>query len=400
MTQPLLSVADAHTRLLALATPLGAEEVPLAAAAGRILAADIVAARDQPPVAVSAMDGYATRAADLALGARLRVIGTAAAGSRFPGALGPAQAVRIFTGAPIPAGADFVLIQEDTRREGDTVTVTADPGTNPAIRPAGGDFRAGDRLRSPRRLTPADIALAAAMNAARVCVTRRPAIALIPTGDELVPPGGVPGPDQIVSSNGHGLRALLDAAGATTRLLPIARDTADSLTAALALAADADLIVTIGGASVGDFDLVRQTAAGQGLDLAFHRIAMRPGKPLLAGRFRGTPMVGLPGNPVSALVTARLFLLPMIARMLGLPGDPPPRLPARLGTPLPPNGPRAHYMRARAEPAPDGGWRCTPFPSQDSSLLSILSEANALLVRAPEDPARAADDPVEFIWID
>lgn len=399
MTAPLLSVAEAHDRLLSLVAPLGSEVVPLGDAAGRTLASDIVAVRDQPPFAVSAMDGYAARAADLAPGARLRVIGTAAAGARFPDTVSAAEAVRIFTGAAIPDGADFVLIQEDATRDGNIVTVDAAPGPNASVRPAGGDFRAGDRLRAPRRLSPADIALAAAMGAGSVTVTRRPAIALLPTGDELVPPGELPGPDQIVSSNGHGLRALLQAAGASVRLLPIARDTPDSLAAALSLAAGADLIVTIGGASVGDFDLVRQTAVAEGLDLAFHKVAMRPGKPLLAGRLRGTPMVGLPGNPVSALVSARIFLVPMVARMLGLAGDPPPRLSARLGRPLGPNGPRTHFLRARTEPGSGAGWTCTPLQNQDSSLLSILADANTLLVRAPGDAARPEGDTVEFLWI-
>lgn len=393
-----LSVAEAHARLVALVRPLPAEVVPLADAAGRTLAADIVAARSQPPVPVSAMDGYALRATDLAAGAALRVIGTAAAGSRFDGRVGPGEAVRIFTGAPIPGGADFVLLQEDATREGDVVRVSGDPGSNPSIRPAGGDFSAGDRIAAPCHLTPARIALAAAMNAARVRVARQPEIALLPTGDELVPPGGEPTPDQIVSSNGHGLKALLDAAGARTRLLPIAGDRAESLAAGLGLTAGADLVVTIGGASAGDLDLVRAGATGR--DLTVQRIAMRPGKPLLAGLLDdGRPFVGLPGNPVSALVTARLFLVPMIERMLGLPGDPPPRLPGRLAVALGPNGPRTHFLRARADAGPDGRFDCTAFANQDSSLLSVLADANALVVRPPHDPAREAGAEVDFLWI-
>jgi molybdopterin molybdotransferase len=391
----LLSVEEAHARLLALFAPVGAEEVPLAEAAGRVLADDVVAPRDQPPFDASAMDGYACRAADARPGATLAIVGTSAAGQRHPGRLGPGEAVRIFTGAPIPEGADWVVIQEETEAQGDRITVTAPQTGAPAIRPAGGDFGAGHRVTAPRRLGAADLALLAAMNAARVTVARRPVVALVPTGDELVAPGDDPGPDQIVASNDLGLKALIEAAGGAARRLPIARDTPESLAATLALAEGADLIVTIGGASVGDFDIVRSTA---GLALDFHRVAMRPGKPLMAGRLAGVPLVGLPGNPVSALVTARLFLLPAIERMLGLPGDPPARHPARLAAAVEANGPRTHFMRARI--ATDaGGWLLTPLPRQDSSLLTVLAEANALLVRPPDDPPRSTGDTITFIWL-
>ncbi len=271
------------------------------------------------------------------------------------------------------------------------------PDAETHIRPLGGDFTAGARIAAPRRLRPVDLSLLAAMNVARVPVFRRPVVALIATGDELVMPGEDPGPDQILSSNGFGLRAMLAASGADARQLPIARDTPESLVATFALAAGSDLIVTIGGASVGDLDLVQATAIGQGLALDFYRVAMRPGKPLMAGRLGATPMVGLPGNPVSAMVTARLFLVAAVERMQGLPGALPAPHPARLGAALGPNGPRAHYMRAHVE-ADAAGWRCTPFPRQDSSLLSVLAEANALLVRAPGDPARATNETVEFIF--
>ena len=237
------------------------------------------------------------------------------------------------------------------------------------------------------------------MNAARLTVARRPVVALIPTGDELVAPGEDPGPDQIVSSNDIALEALLEAAGATGRRLPIARDTPGSLAATLDLAAGADLIVTIGGASVGDFDLVRATAETHGLVVDFHGVAMRPGKPLLAGRLGGVPLVGLPGNPVSAFVTAHLFLRPAIERMLGLPGDPPAPHAARLAAPVGPNGPRAHFMRARVDADAGGGWTCTPIALQDSSLVGVLAEANALLARPAHDPARAAGETAAFIWL-
>jgi molybdopterin molybdotransferase len=399
VTEPPLSVAEAHARLMRLFAPLEAEEVPLAQAAGRVLARDVVAARPQPPFDASAMDGYAIQSADAAAGARLHVIGISVAGARFPGPVGPGQAVRIFTGAPMPDGADLVVIQEDADRDGDVVTLRAGRDAASHVRLAGGDFPAGMRLRAPRRIGPSDAALMAAMNAGRVAVTRRPVVALVPTGDELVMPGEEPGRDQIVASNGFGLKAMLEAGGAEARMLPIARDTPESLTAVLGLAEGADLIVTLGGASVGDVDLVQSTARAQGLELDFYRIAMRPGKPLMAGRLRGVPLVGLPGNPVSAMVCGHLFLRPAIDAMLGLPAGMPATTPARLGCDLGRNGPRAHYMRARVEPGPLG-WRCTPFPRQDSSLLSVLTEANALMVRPPHDTPRTLDDPVEFLWLD
>ncbi len=400
----LIPVAEAHARLMALFAPLGHETVPLAEAAGRVLAADVVATRAQPPFAASAMDGYAVQTADAVAGRRLRVVGTAAAGGRFVGTVGEGEAVRIFTGAPVPDGADYIVIQEDVDRDdsGRVVRIREGRDRDPYIRPAGGDFLPGARVAAPRRLGVADLTLLAAMGAGRVTVARRPAVALIPTGDELVTPGDEAGPDQIFASNNFGLKAMVEEAGGEGRLLPIARDTPEALAAALDLAAGCDLVVTLGGASVGDLDLVRGTAVARGLALEFHRIAMRPGKPLLAGRLPaalgGVPMIGLPGNPVSALVCAHLFIRPAIARMLGLPDDPPRRHPARLGTALAANGPREHYMRARVTDDGNGGWRCTPFSRQDSSLVSILADANALLVRTPGDSARAEGEMVEFIW--
>jgi molybdopterin molybdotransferase len=395
----LLPVEEAHARLMSLFAPLSLETIPLAAASRRVLGADVVATRAQPPAAISAMDGYALRGADLEAGVSLRVVGTAAAGRRFEGTLGRGEAVRIFTGAAVPDGADTVLIQEEADAGEGVVTPRSGHDTGANIRPAGGDFSAGARITAPRRLSPADIALVAAMGGDPVQVFRRPVVALMMTGDELVMPGEQPGPDQIVASNAFGLKAMLEASGAEVRILPIARDTAESLDLGFSLAAGADLVVTIGGASVGDLDLVRPAAAARGLDLEFHRIAMRPGKPLMAGRLGNAAFVGLPGNPVSALVTGRIFLLPAVERMLGLPGAAPARSPARLGAAVGANGPRTHFMRARVEPGREG-WRCTAFDQQDSSLLSILSDANALLVRPPEDPARAAGAEVDFIWID
>jgi len=398
MRPALLSVAEAHERLGRLFDPLDPERVALAEGAGRVLRRDVVAQRAQPPFDASAMDGYAVRAADVTTGATLRVIGTSTAGARFDGAVGPGEAVRTFTGAPVPPGADRILIQEDADRDGDAIGVRADRDERTYVRPAGGDFAQGARVEAPRRLNPSDLALLAAMNTDTVAVTRRPVVALIATGDELVMPGETPGPDQIIASNAFGLKAMLDAAGAEARILPVARDARETLSAVLDLARGADLIVTLGGASVGDFDIVRDTAVARGMELDFYRVAMRPGKPLMAGRLNGTPLIGLPGNPVSAMVCGRIFLAPVVGRMLGLEAEPPTRRGATLGHDMGPNGPREHYMRATIDES-GGDPIATVFERQDSSLLSVLSSADALVVRAPGDPARTRGDRVEFIWL-
>lgn len=387
----MIPVAEALERLLALVAPLPAEDVALDRAAGRVLARPLEARRDQPPFAASVMDGYAVVAEEVRPGARFTVIGEAAAGHPFGGAVGPGQAVRIFTGAPVPEGATRVVIQEDARREGDGITLRdrLDPETY--VRPAGADFRAGQMV-TPHRLGPADIALLAAMNHGLIPVIRRPVVALIATGDELVQPGESPGAGQIIASNTYGLAAMVRAAGAEARLLPIARDTEASLATAFRLAGDTDLIVTVGGASEGDHDLVGRVAEGLGMERSFYKVAMRPGKPLMAGRMGAAAMLGLPGNPVSAMVCGTVFLIPMLDRMLGLPAGPPARRSLRLAAPVGPNGPREHYMRARID-----GDRITAAERQDSALLSVLAEANALLIRPPHDPARAAGDSVEAI---
>jgi len=391
----LVSVADALARLFALVRPMPAETVPIAEAAGRVLAEDAVARRDQPPFAASAMDGYALRAGEAAAGARLRLVGEAAAGRAHPGPLPAGAAIRIFTGAPLPEGADTVLIQENAEAGGGTLIVCEAPAEGAHIRPARADFAAGDRLAAPRRLTPRDVALLAAMNVARVRVARRPEVALIPTGDELVRPGETPGPDQIVASNDLGLAAMLAAIGARPRPCPIARDTRDSLVAALGIARGADMIVTIGGASVGERDLVASVLGAEGLALAVHRVAMRPGKPLMTGRLGESLMLGLPGNPVSAMVCGEIFLRPAVEAALGLPARPRARISLPLVAPLPANGPREHYMRATREAA---GLRACP--DQDSALLSVLARADALLVRPPHDPPRAAGERVEAVPLD
>ena len=388
----MIPVAAATAQVLRLARPLQAEAVPLAEAAGRVLAAGAKAARDQPPFDASAMDGYALAGAGLKPGASFAVIGEAAAGRRFPGALGAGQAVRIFTGAPVPEGADRVVIQEDVRREGDRIEILQSLGSGSNIRPRGSDFARGASLGAPRRLGPAELALLAAMNVPHLACARRPDVAIIGTGDELVLPGEMPGEDQIVASNLFGLKAIVAAAGGTARMLPIARDSEASLRAVFALAEGADLILTVGGASVGEHDLVARTALGLGVEMAFHKVAMRPGKPLMSGRLGQAALLGLPGNPVSALVCARLFLVPMLEAMQGLPDPAPKPLAATLGADLEANGPRAHYMRARIEAG-----TITAFARQDSALLSVLAEANALLIRPPDDPPRARGAAVEYL---
>ncbi|WP_422028017.1 gephyrin-like molybdotransferase Glp [Roseovarius sp.] len=388
----MISVDEALSHLFSLVAPLERESVPLQEAASRILAEPATARRDQPPFPASAMDGYAVRSDEAAPGARLEVIGESAAGHGFPGNVKPGQAVRIFTGAPVPQGADRVVIQEDVTREGDTITLGDRLDEGPHIRRKGIDFATGDTIDVPRLLTPSDIALLAAMNIPQVMVTRKPVVALISTGDELVMPGDDPGPDQIIASNTFGLKAMLEQMGASARLLPIARDNTPSLEMAFDLAEGADLVVTIGGASVGDHDLVGDVAASLGMERSFYKVKMRPGKPLMAGRMGRAAMVGLPGNPVSAMVCGHVFLAPMIRLMLGLPAAPAPRRTARLAQDIPANGPREHYMRATLS-----GGELTPAERQDSSLLSVLARANALMIRPPDDPARAKGDGIDYI---
>ncbi len=389
----MIGVDEAQALCLALISPRPAtEEVPLIAAAGRVLARAAQTHRAQPPFESAAMDGYAIRAADLHIGARLNVIGESAAGHGWDGIVGPGQALRIFTGAPVPRGADHVVIQEDVARDGDQITLQPNLGTGANIRPAGADFAAGFQLNAPRVLTPSDLALLAAMNVARVTVAVRPRVALLATGDELVMPGQEPGRDQIIASNIFALKAMVDAAGGEGIILPIAPDREDALEAAMADMASADIAVTIGGASVGDYDLVGRVGESLGMKRAFYKISMRPGKPLIAGALGAVPYLGLPGNPVSAIVTGHLFLLPMVRRMLGLADALPKTVQARLTRDVGPTGPRTHFMRAHLDVG-----AVTPFERQDSSLLSVLSDANALLVRPLGDRPRAVGEMVPVL---
>ena len=386
----MISVAQALQHVFDLITPLPAETVPLREAAGRVLAAPVKAAHNQPPFRASVMDGYAVRAADLP--GPLKVIGEAAAGHGFEGKIAEGQALRIFTGAPVPEGADRVIIQEDVSRNGDVIRLNENADTKAYVRSIGADFKVGDTLEAPRRLTPADLALIASMNVAQVQVARRPRVALLATGDELVMPGEAPAPDQIIASNTFGLAAMVEAEGAIAQVLPIARDTEASLEAALTLTNGSDLLVTIGGASVGDHDLVGKVALGKGLERSFYKVAMRPGKPLMAGMLDGLAMIGLPGNPVSSMVCGHVFLRPALRAFQGLPAQALEQKTAPLAAALGQNGPREHYMRARLC---DGA--LTAADRQDSALMSVLTTANALIVRPPNDSPRDAGALVSFI---
>jgi molybdopterin molybdotransferase len=389
----LMPVADALSAILAGAEPLPEEMIALDAAYHRVLADDIAALRTQPPQAMSAMDGYAARAADAAhVSARLKVIGEVAAGRPFEKPVGAGEAVRIFTGGVIPEGADAVIIQEDTKVDGDSITITeaAVPGRH--IRPAGVDFRKGDVLLARGiPLTDRDLSLAAAMNYPQLAVHRRPKVALLATGDELVMPGSTPGPGQIVYSNGYALRALARAEGAETIDLGIAADTVEATTSGIRRARDsgADILITTGGASVGDHDLVKQSLEAEGVAMAFWQIAMRPGKPMMHGRLGSMRVIGLPGNPVSSYVCSFLFLVPLIRALSGQSDIHHVTETALLGRDVGANDRREDYLRARLELREDGALIAAPVTHQDSSLLGNLSVARALVIRPPFAPPAA-----------
>ncbi|SIO52917.1 molybdopterin molybdochelatase [Bradyrhizobium erythrophlei] len=402
----LMPVADALNAILAGAEPLPEEMVGLDAAWHRVLARDVAARRTQPPQAMSAMDGYAVRAADAGdLTARLKVIGEVAAGRPFEKKVGANEAVRIFTGGVIPDGADAVIIQEDTLREdsaidGDHITITEAAKTGRHIRPAGVDFREGDvLLAGGSRLTDRDLSLAAGMNYPELAVRRRPKVAILATGDELVMPGTIPGPGQIVYSNGFALRALARAEGAETIDLGIAADTVAETAEGIrrARASGADILITTGGASVGDHDLVKQSLEAEGVTMAFWRIAMRPGKPMMHGRLGSMRVIGLPGNPVSSYVCGFLFLAPLIRALSGRASVHHVRETALLGRDLAANDQREDYLRARLEEREDGALIATPVTHQDSSLLGNLAAARALVIRPPFAPAAGAGAPCELL---
>jgi molybdopterin molybdotransferase len=397
----MIPIDEARERLLATLSPLGTEQVAVGEAFARVLAEDVAARRTQPPSALSAMDGYAVRAADVAsIPARLRMVGAVPAGKSYDKKLGPGEAVRIFTGAPLPAGSDAIVIQEDTDRDGDIVIVKESSPVGRHVRDAGLDFREGDvKLKAGRRLTARDVGLAAAMNRPWLRVYRRPRVAILPTGDEIVLPGDPVGPNQIVSSNSFALAALVQACGGVPVALPIAPDDPRALQEVAATATGIDLLVTTGGASVGEHDLIRDALGQTGLVLDFWQIAMRPGKPLMVGKFRGTPMIGLPGNPVSTMVCSMLFLIPAIEKLSGLEPKQPVLHKARLASPLKANDRRQDYLRATLTTLSDGTLEAKPFGKQDSSMMSLLAEADCLIVRAPHAPAVIAGDPVDVMLL-
>jgi molybdopterin molybdotransferase len=396
----LMPVAEALQKVLAGATPLPPEDASLSDAHGRVLAADLSALRTQPPANVSAMDGYAVHGEDVAaVPARLRVIGEVAAGRPFGGTVGREEAARIFTGGVVPPGADTVVIQEATERHGETVVVTSATAQGRNVRVAGLDFQAGDvLLPHGHRLTSRSLALAAAMNHATVPVHRRPKVAVLATGDELVAPGSPTGPGQIVYSNGYALGSLIRQEGADLLDLGVVADHLGATVAAISRARrwGADVLVTTGGASVGEYDLVQQALKSLGLELAFWKVALRPGKPLLSGRIADMRVLGLPGNPVSAYVCTLLFVVPLVRRLSGRSDLTLPTESAVLGTDLPENDERTDYMRASIENR-DGITVATPFSVQDSSMLRSLAKADGLVIREPFAPAARAGSLCSFL---
>jgi molybdopterin molybdotransferase len=396
----MISVDEAATRIASAFAPVDSESVDIAAAVRRVLSADAIAQASQPPAAVSSMDGYALRAADAAApGKRLLVIGTAPAGHPFGRRVERDEAVRIFTGGVVPDGADAIVIQEDTSAEKDSVVLNVSAVPQRHIRSAGLDFRLGDVIAAKgQRLSPRDVSLLAAADLSAVAVRRKPRIVFAATGDELSRPGEARKPGGIVASSGYGLSAMIDDWGAIPVDLGILPDTVEAVGSIASGAQDADLVVTIGGASVGDHDLVQSALGPKGFTLDFWKIAMRPGKPLIFGRLGETPLIGLPGNPVSTLVCAILFVRPAIAALLGMASRAYSN-PARLLRALPANDGRQDYLRASASQR-DGELWVEPFAIQDSSMLSLLAKADCLIVRKPNVPAAAIGDKVETVSFD
>jgi molybdopterin molybdotransferase len=397
----MISVEQARERILASLHPTPGEIVALPDAWRRVTATPVVARLTQPPADVSAMDGYALRAADGPLDATLRVIGSAPAGHPFAGGVGAGEAVRIFTGSVVPPGADAILLQEDATATATEVRVNEAVTAGRHIRRAGQDFAAGDTvIPDGRRVTARDVGLAAAANHPWLTVHRRPRVAILATGDEIAMPGEPIPSGGIVSSNSHALAALVRASGGEPIVLPVAQDTREAVAAVADAVHGVDMLVTTGGASVGDHDLIIDGLKTRGLELDFWQIAMRPGKPLLFGRLGPVPVLGLPGNPVSALVCAILFLLPALSRLSGLPSAPPPVSQAIAGAALRANDHRADHLRSTVSIDPQGRIVATPFPVQDSALLRRLALADALILRPPHAPAAAAGAEVPIIRLD
>jgi len=395
----MISVEEALERILSKGSITDIEELPLNQCLGRILAQDITSRRTQPPQAVSAMDGYALRVEYAVEGNSVIRVGEAPAGGSYDGVVNAGETVRIFTGGPVPAGADAIVLQEDVEIADDGAIIIGETAKKDQhIRPAGVDFKEGDvLLEAGRQISAADVGLLASMDWPLVPARRRPKVAILATGDELVLPGEPLGPNQIVSSNSFALASLVEQAGGEALDLGIAKDILDDIKAKTALAADCDILVTVGGASVGERDLVQHALGEMGLTLDFWKIAMRPGKPLIFGQLGEQLMIGLPGNPVSAMVCATLYLAPLIRSMLGMNTPSLPISQARLGAPLKANKARQDYMRATLEPQEDGTLNVTPFDLQDSSVLSLFAHADALIIRPPHAEEAAAGDMVPII---
>lgn len=395
----MLTVRDAHARVSAAFEALPSEIVSVADATGRVLAVPPAARLTQPPSDLSAMDGYAVRAEDVpAVPATLKLVGQAPAGGSYDHALKPGETVRIFTGGPLPMGADAIVIQEDTKADGEKITVLEAPRPGRHIRKAGLDFASGDTpLKAGRTLTTRDVALAAAMNHPWLSVHRKPRVAILSTGDELVMPGEPVGRNQIVSSSGIAVAALVRGWGGEPTLFDIARDDAALIQSRIAAGAQHDLLITLGGASVGDHDLVQDALKAQGFAMDFWKIAMRPGKPLMFAAKDRARVLGLPGNPVSTMVCALLFMKPAMDRMLGRAGELVGTVPARLAVDVKMNDQREDYVRSTLSRASDGSHNVTPHPVQDSSMLSVLAESSAFLVRPAHDPARKAGETVQVV---
>ena len=397
----LMPVEEARNSILAGARPLSSELVNLESAHLRVLARDLLAKRDQPPFRASAMDGYAVNSADTAtIGSELMVIGISAAGHAFRGALGKGEAVRIFTGAPVPNGADSVLIQEHAVARAGFIRTTAVARPGQHVRPLGLDFKKGEIvLRAGRLLGARDIGLAASMNYPKIAVRRRPIVALLATGDELVDPGLSPHRDQIISSNTHALSAFVRWAGAVPLIIGTVADDRMAIRSAIRQARRADVLIITGGASVGEHDLVKSALESEGIRITFWKIAMRPGKPLLFAVRKKQRVLGLPGNPVSALVCARIFLKPLIDRLQGIALED-QMLTARLGASMRANDERQEYARASLLRKDDGSLIASPCPSQDSSMLRVLAGADCLIVRPPHAQAAAVGEEVQILPID
>jgi len=391
----MISVTEALEKLFLIAKVTPVETVELKKCLGRVLAKPLESTRSNPPFPSSAMDGYAIDKANLKSGAEFKVIGESAAGHSYPKKINKNEAVRIFTGSRVPDGANLVLMQEDVEADKKFIIVKENFDKKSNIRLEGTDFSKGYKVKTPLILGAKEISLLAAMNFAHLSVRKKPTVAIISTGDELVFPGESPKADQIIASNAYGIAALCKECGAEPRILPIAQDNLKSIEYIIGLAQDADLIITIGGASVGKYDLINEATNNFGLDKSFHKVAMRPGKPLMAGKINETALVGLPGNPVSALVCGYVFIQPLIQAMLGLEKKSAPRLMAPCSTSLPKNGPREHYMRAVLLP---NGY-LEPVENQDSARLALLCDSDALLIRAAHAEAIPAKTQCEYIKI-